>query len=54
MEMKKSTEIIVVQKAVFEKFSRAKAKLFSQFSMYSFIFEDENNYFLKTWNKKCA
>ena len=34
--------------------SRAKAKRFSQFSMYLFIFEDENMYFLKTWNKKCA
>ena len=22
--------------------------------MYLFIFEDENMYFLKTWNKKCA
>ena len=39
---------------MFVKVLRAKAKPFSQFSMYLFIFEDENMYFLKTWNKKCA
>ena len=39
---------------MFVKVFRAKAKPFSQFSMYLFIFEDENMYFLKTWNKKCA